>query len=566
MAVEWSPNDRIIAIAHRRKTEGNRGAFTVELESIHTTRPSLTLNEKIVFSESRPLGLSWSEANSPGKLAAATAHLLAGRGTVIVLVTQPDHTWGIAQALKETSEAMSGDPDVEHIATFLSEEMGEHFPLVSLVRYGVGVHHSGLSEDTRTLIEWLTEKGHLRTLVATTTIAQGVNFPVSGVVFASHQYPYGKDMPAEDFWNIAGRAGRVDQNDIGVVALVAPDDAKAAILKTYLQKATGSLNSTLIGMVQEALSDGELPNLETLSYMPAWSAFLQYLVHSYRQIGNHERFANLVETVLRGTLGFQELRRSNPRLAVQLVNRVQGYAGRLQGRPLALVDSTGFSLESVMGTLGRISEQRLDPAVWSTDLFDPSGQESLKKMMGLLLEIPELRENLIEVGSGGRNAGDRLARIVTDWVHGRALSEIAADHFPASDTSDEKQRSSMTSCCRMIFGRLAQTASWGISALQSLSLGDSLEGRPEEVVRQIRNLPSWVYYGVNSDEAMAVRMLGVPRTAANAMAVSIGVGASEPISSVRQKLKNAPIETWEQALGTKGATYRRVWQIVEGEA
>ena len=45
-----------------------------------------------------------------------------------------------------------------------------------------------MSEDTRALVEWLTENDRLGVLVATTTIAQGVNFPVSSVVFASHQY------------------------------------------------------------------------------------------------------------------------------------------------------------------------------------------------------------------------------------------------------------------------------------------------------------------------------------------------------------------------------------------
>jgi len=70
-------------------------------------------------------------------------------------------------------------------------------------------------------MEWLFEESELKFLVATTTIAQGVNFPVTGVVMASHQYPYGEDMPPEDFWNIAGRAGRVGQVSLVVVVLVA---------------------------------------------------------------------------------------------------------------------------------------------------------------------------------------------------------------------------------------------------------------------------------------------------------------------------------------------------------
>ena len=46
-----------------------------------------------------------------------------------------------------------------------------------------------------------------------------------------HQYPYGQDMPPEDFWNIAGRAGRVDQGDLGIIALAGNDEEKSTKLK-----------------------------------------------------------------------------------------------------------------------------------------------------------------------------------------------------------------------------------------------------------------------------------------------------------------------------------------------
>src|SRR5690606_24272924 len=289
LGVDWSPNDRVIAIA--RPVQGDkRGDFGVRLITQHTTRNTISVPETLDIGERRPLGLSWSDVSgSPGKLAAATAQILQRRGTVIVLVDKPRNSWGVAAAFKvEDNRVDVGGADLGHIQRFLADEMGEDFPLAGLLEYGVGVHHSGLSEDTRTLIEWLTEQGKLRALVATTTIAQGVNFPVSGVVFASHQYPYGQDMPPEDFWNIAGRAGRVDQGDLGIVALAGHDDAKAKQLEKFIGRSVGALNSTLIEMVQQAAASGSLLKLETLSWQPGWSSFLQYLAHTYRQIGSHE--------------------------------------------------------------------------------------------------------------------------------------------------------------------------------------------------------------------------------------------------------------------------------------
>ena len=402
LGVDWVPNDRVIAIARPQKNAA-RGDFRVELLTQHTTRKTLEVPEVLEIQDSRPLGLSWSTVSkSPGKLAAATAQVLQRRGTVIVLVDKPNNSWGVAEVLKVAENLIEVESeDLGHIRNFLIDEMGPDFPLTSLLEYGIGVHHSGLSEDTRTIIEWLTEKAKLRVLVATTTIAQGVNFPVSGVVFASHQYPYGQDMPPEDFWNIAGRAGRVDQDNLGIVALAGHNDDKVAKIKEFIEQSVGDLNSTLIDMVREAEAEGKLLQLEALAWQPAWSAFLQYLAHTYRQIGDHERFATEVEQVLRGTLGFQALHRSHRGWADGLVNGVYNYAERIKGQPLKLVDATGFSWESVSGTLRRLKDENLTSDVWSTELFG-TRRDYLQRMVGVLLQVPELRESLKEV-TGDRN-------------------------------------------------------------------------------------------------------------------------------------------------------------------
>lgn len=572
LGFDWSPNDRVIAIS--RPVKGKKlGDFTVRLVTQNTTRNTISVPKALKSKEQRPLGLSRSEVSkSPGKLAAATAQILQRRGTVIVLVDQPRNSWGVASAFKvEENRREVNDADIDHIQRFLSDEMGEDFPLTTLLDYGIGVHHAGLSEDTRSLIEWLTEQGKLRTLVATTTIAQGVNFPVSGVVFASHQYPYGQDMPPEDFWNIAGRAGRVDQGDLGIVALAGHDDIRAKKLKKFIGRSVGALNSTLIKMVQEVSESGKLLKLETLSWQPEWSAFLQYLAHTYRQIGDHERFAAEVEQVLRGTLGFRELRTSHQGWADSLVQGVYNYAERIKGKPLSLVDATGFSWESVNNTLVRLSEERLPEDVWSPDLFSDR-RDYLRRMMGLLLQVPELRESLEDVTGGKGPNGDKLSRIICDWVQGRSLTEMAAEHF-SQPVGEENSGSAtdpvvaMTQCCRNLFGRLTQTASWGLSALQSLTLRNAIDELPNDELRSLRNLPARVYYGVNTDEAVALRLLGVPRTAAPALAKRLTIKEDEPLHKVRARLREAGESDWREAMGgERGASYHKVWSIMEGEA
>jgi len=209
--------------------------------------------------------------------------------------------------------------------------------------------------------------------------------------------------------------------------------------------------------------------------------------------------------------------------------------------------------------------------VWSPELFG-TRRDDLQRMMGVLLQVPELREPLKEVTGGTQPDGDMLARIICDWVQGLPLTEMATKYFSRKSGEDEESAgdedpvAAMTRCCRSVFGRLTQTASWGLSALLSLTLRDSFDAMSAEDQRVLRNLPARVYYGVSSDEAVALRLLGVPRTAAAPLAQSLGVGASEPLNEVRAKLRASNVSTWRTALGDRGESYYRVWSIIEGEA
>ena len=273
--------------------------------------------------------------------------------------------------------------------------------------------------------------------------------------------------------------------------------------------------------------------------------------------------------MLRGTLGFQSLRKSHKGWADILVHGVYAYAERIKGKPLGLVDATGFSWESVNATLGRLGREKLPDDVWSPELF-ANRRDDLRRMMGLLLQVPELRDPLREVTGGKSPDGEKLARIICDWVQGRPLTEMAIVYFnqPVEEENDEivgDPVAAMTRCCRSVFGRLTQTASWGLSALQSLTLADSIDELSADEQRNLRNLPARVYYGVNSDEAVALRLLGVPRTAAPVLAKELAVKADEPLHQLRTRLRATDVSVWTKAMGERGISYHRVWSILEGE-
>lgn len=271
-----------------------------------------------------------------------------------------------------------------------------------------------------------------------------------------------------------------------------------------------------------------------------------------------------------GTLGFQALRRSHRGWADKLVQGVYNYAERIKGKSLKLVDATGFSWESVSNTLVRLGQENVTREAWSPELFGAK-RSDLQRMMGVLLQVPELSKALEAVTGGRRPNGDLLARIICDWVQGRPLTEMATKYFAEKAKGENAAGETdavraMTQCCQSVFGRLTQTASWGLAALQALTMGDAFETLSANEQQTLRNLPARVYYGVNSDEAIALRLQGVPRTAATPLATALRIGPMEPLSAVRAKLRATHAQEWRAALGERGESYRRVWSIIEGEA
>ncbi|MCY1234264.1 hypothetical protein D9M72_468410 [compost metagenome] len=291
-----------------------------------------------------------------------------------------------------------------------------------------------------------------------------------------------------------------------------------------------------------------------------WSNFLQYLVHTYRQIGRH-RFADQIEAVLRGTLGFRTLEDTRPELIRPFVNSVRRYAESFAGSEgaLKLVDMTGFSLESVKGVLGRLRETHIDASAWDANtLFQPNNR-LLKEMMGVLLQVPELRESL--EASGGGSDGNKLARILCAWVNGASIPDIAREYFTTKKISGH---AATEKCCKAVFGKLAQAASWGLASLQAMTASDAIESMTDEQKKSVLNIPSMALYGVCTNEALALRFAGIPRAAAIAMANSGFMTTGADTGLLRTRLLDPSAIPWRTALGeSRGPLYQRVWKIIE---
>ncbi|MFZ5497062.1 MAG: DEAD/DEAH box helicase [Verrucomicrobiota bacterium] len=113
-------------------------------------------------------------------------------------------------------------------------ELGTESALRPLLFRGVAVHQSAMLQTEQAAAEWMFKHGHVKLMLATPTLAQGLNLPAVGVVVAGTLLG-GTNAPDADtlpglasrvdatILNSFGRAGRPGFSNQGIAVLV-PDD------------------------------------------------------------------------------------------------------------------------------------------------------------------------------------------------------------------------------------------------------------------------------------------------------------------------------------------------------
>lgn len=105
---------------------------------------------------------------------------------------------------------------------------------------------------------------------------------------------------------------------------------------------------------------------------------------------------------------------------------------------------------------------------------------------------------------------------------------------------------------------------WHIT-YQSEQYGVTTAELDDEERSRLYNLPSQDYYGVATDEAVSLRLLGVPRRAAPRLAEALRLTQEDSLPAIRQRLEKLPEQVWSEALGREGAIYHKAWMIMDGE-
>lgn len=551
--IDWKPSEKLIFGMHvtKKKVEYTilPTPFTPDIKEEKTFETKNNINISSSAEKKRILEYATKQFGEAGK---TQLILCKGKGSA------NNQANAISQWIEERKQI---DSDVALVQKFMEEEIGCQTSYTQLLSKGIAVHHAGLSEESKILIEYLIRMGKIQYVCATTTIAEGVNFPVSSVYFDSYTKGSHNMLSANDFWNIAGRAGRTMVDDFGKIILPFNNENNITTAKNIISKSAEKLTSVLAelfvernNVIQKLNEDYGIQKLID-SYPNSFGPLFQYFIHLLN-VANSEYVAD-VEDLFKDTLAYNLINDSDKdnfiNLCKQIYLSIQTKYLSQHGA-LKFADKTGFSVPSVLSIM---YEKANNHDITNLDSWKPAAifnRQNPKNLAQKIDIIAALKETQLGTDSNSAPFNPEIAaKILIDWVKGEKFNTISTIHPLYKKEEDETTR---VSEFVSYMNSMKFKASWGLSALEGI-----VRGNENEI--QDSYIPSFIYYGVDNKKALAMRMLGIPRTLSSSLSQIIeGSMSNYSFSKLRNEVKTMSSASWNSLVPHSSKLSGEEWKKI----
>ncbi len=457
-----------------------------------------------------------------GEIVAELAINFAKQGPVLVFATSRTDAESVARTIQRGLQLRRQTADVEIPAPFLRVQsrpplaaidvaslwLGEESPTTILLKEGIGVNHAGLPDAVRKAVETDCRGGLIPVIVATTTLAQGVNLPVKTVIIHSIDRFVEDDsdgpgsmeeISPRELWNIIGRAGRASRETEGHIVLAAKDEDQARRYETLLRREIPRIRGQLFSVLQElstqrlsddrfrALLDSELVTLMVEeSVGTSAEALFQELVG--------ESFVRIQARI--DGLELDPLHSKGSEVIGTIRNEVSNEETR------KVFARTGLDIRSCLTIQERIiaQESRVSDVIYDLDT-------SLEEIISTVL--PDIVD-LQQMDTGYEFSGD-LIELANDWLGQLSMPEIVDQHL--AEGADPRKFH------RFVADLFGYKLPWGIGAY--VAIAEHVLSDDREVSEVVRWLPTMVRYGVMTPSASWAMTLGCP---SRDLSVSLATG------------------------------------------
>lgn len=169
---------------------------------------------------------------------------LSGDGQVLIFVNTRRASESLANSLRSvTRKYIKPERDLREASKAISLDDEEPTTigkkLSECIKSGTAFHNAGLSNEQRKRVEDLFRAGKIKVIVATPTLAAGINLPARMVIIREatrFDVDYGHSaIPVLEIKQMCGRAGRPKYDDYGEAVFIAKDEeGRSFLLENYL--------------------------------------------------------------------------------------------------------------------------------------------------------------------------------------------------------------------------------------------------------------------------------------------------------------------------------------------
>ncbi len=421
-----------------------------------------------------------------------------------------------AGTAKTLSEEVLQKEVFQRLDSRLEREMYPEVTLRTLIAHRIAYHHAGLPPSVRNDIEDAIRNGLIDYVFATTTLAEGVNFPFSTVIvqaLAIREAPE-KGKPARYhpvtprvFWNIAGRAGRPGHDPEGQVILFEPSlglDKISYVLGDYLNPQLSSIKpvrsalADTISEVEAAVSNDELTlqELQEIKLPERASKRVQGAINLLRVSLLHARasqFAQSPEEIYESTFAAQCLPTEQQDFARRLFELQDTVVLEFLTTPRApspeLIAELGLSIETLTDLRDWVSSL----ADWQIESLRNTMHGGNANLVQVKYTVGPVAKHMAELE--GKKLGGFLSEIIVHWISGVPFRSIWRDK------KDYWGTGRMEDLISVVYSRVQFLLPWGLYATDRLVEAEA-QRRGIKYQNQLRSLAYLADAGVPTFDAL----------------------------------------------------------------
>jgi len=404
-----------------------------------------------------------------------------------------------AISLSELLPVVENEENSEAIR-FLEDYVHKEYYLIKCLKKGVAYHHGKMPTHIRNIVEDLFRKKNLKYLFCTSTLLEGVNLPVKNIFIYKPKLGR-KPINNLNFWNLAGRAGRLLKDYYGNIYCINisewsgyepnPNDVEHTI-ESILEDVLISKNQEIIDALKTFYSQLKLKD------QPIEQAITKFIIKSLKD-GDKDFIKDLIER--------------NPNFEVEKLKVIEEEIQRLAGLiniPHEIVQKNSSINPIKQQKLNDVFSDQIDLAPVPTYPYKAGFYQNLCNV------FQALNRFFLEKDKGDKSH-IYYGTLTTNWVNEKSYSELINFKLAGVKRYKKLTESVINSSIDELFEELNEDIMFNYQKFLKCYI-DILSYQHEKMdlddSKICKNLPFFIEYGTYKQNVIRLQSIGISRSTA----------------------------------------------------